>query len=94
MDEWIRGKPIMVVDDESDLTVFYKISLEYYGFVVDTFNGPKEALSSFKSNYYDLVILDIKMPEMNGFELYREIKEIDLTVKAVSYSQRTLPRGI
>ena len=83
MDEWIRGKPIMVVDDESDLTVFYKISLEYYGFVVDTFNEPKEALSSFKSNYYDLVILDIKMPEMNGFELYREIKEIDPTVKLV-----------
>ena len=72
----------MVVDDESDLTVFYKISLEYYGFVVDTFNEPKDALSSFKSNYYDLVILDIKMPEMDGFELYREIKEIDPTVKA------------
>ena len=82
MDEWIRGKSIMVVDDESDLTVFYKISLEYYGFVVDTFNEPKEALSSFKSNCYDLVILDIKMPEMDGFELYREIKEIDPTVKA------------
>jgi DNA-binding response OmpR family regulator len=82
MDEWIRGKQIMVVDDESDLTVFYKISLEYYGFVVDTFNEPKEALSSFKSNYYDLVILDIKMPDIDGFELYREIKEIDPTVKA------------
>ena len=82
MDEWIRGKQIMVVDDESDLTEFYKISLEYYGFVVDTFNEPKEALSSFKSNYYDLVILDIKMPDMDGFELYREIKLIDPTVKA------------
>lgn len=64
MDEWIRGKQIMVVDDESDLTEFYKISLEHYGFVVDTFNEPKEALSSFESNYYDLIILDIKMPNM------------------------------
>ena len=82
MDEWKRGKQIMVVDDESDLTVFYKISLEYYGFVVDTFNDPKEALSSFKCNNYDLVILDIKMPDMDGFELYREIKEMDPTVKA------------
>ncbi|MGH9977156.1 MAG: response regulator [Nitrososphaeraceae archaeon] len=81
MDEWKKGKQIMVVDDESDLTVFYKISLEYYGFVVDTFNDPKEALSSFKSNNYDLVILDIKMPDMDGFELYREIKEMDPTVK-------------
>ena len=82
MDEGIRGKQIMVVDDEPDITVFCKISLEYYGFVVDTFNEPKEALSSFKSNYYDLVILDIKMPNMDGFELYQEIKEKDPAVKA------------
>lgn len=61
MDEWIRGKQIMIVDDDSDLTLFCRMSLEYYGFVVDTFNEPKEALSSFKPNYYDLVILDIKM---------------------------------
>jgi DNA-binding response OmpR family regulator len=71
----------MVVDDESDLTEFYKISLGYYGFVVDTFNEPKEALSSFKPNYYDLVILDIRMPDMDGFKLYQEIKEIDTNVK-------------
>jgi DNA-binding response OmpR family regulator len=82
MDEWIRGKQIMVVDDESDLTEFYRIFLEHYGFVVNTFNEPKEALSSFKSSYYDLVILDIKMPDMNGFELYREIKQINPSVKA------------
>jgi DNA-binding response OmpR family regulator len=81
MDEWIRGKQIMVVDDESDFTVFCKLSLEYYGFVVNTFNESKEALSNFKSNCYDLVILDIKMPDMDGFELYREIKEMDPTVK-------------
>ena len=61
MDEWIRGKQIMIVDDDSDLTLFCKMSLEYYGFVVDTFNEPKEALSSFKPNYYDLVILDIRI---------------------------------
>jgi len=62
-----KREQIMIVDDDSDLTLFYRISLEYYGFVVDTFNEPKEALSSFKPNYYDLVILDIKMPEMDGF---------------------------
>jgi DNA-binding response OmpR family regulator len=81
MDEWISGKQIMVVDDEYDLTEFYKISLGYYGFVVDTFTEPKEALLSFKSKYYDLVILDIKMPDMDGFKLYQEIKEIDPTVR-------------
>jgi DNA-binding response OmpR family regulator len=82
MYDGIKEKRIMVVDDESDVTVFYKISLEYYGFVVDTFNEPKEALSNFKSNCYELVILDIKMPDMDGFKLYREMKKIDPTVKA------------
>jgi len=51
------------------------------GFVVDTFNEPKEALSNFKPNYYDLIILDIKMPNMDGFELYREMKEKDPNIK-------------
>jgi DNA-binding response OmpR family regulator len=82
MNEEKRRKKIMVVDDESDITIFYKLTLEYYGFVVDTFNEPKEALLSFKSSYYDLVILDIKMPDMNGFELYKELKERDSAVKA------------
>jgi DNA-binding response OmpR family regulator len=81
MDKGVEGKQIMVVDDESDLTLFYQMSLEYYGFVVDTFNEPKEALSSFKPNYYDLIILDIKMPNMDGFELYREMKEKDPNIK-------------
>jgi DNA-binding response OmpR family regulator len=82
MNEGRKGKKIMVVDDESDVTVFYRITLEYYGFVVDTFNEPKEALLDFKSGYYDLVILDIKMPDISGFELYKEMKEKDPTVKA------------
>ena len=77
MDEKINGKRIMVVDDESDLTLFYRMSLEYYGFEVDAFNEPKKALSNFKPDYYDLVVLDIKMPDMDGFELYNEILKID-----------------
>jgi DNA-binding response OmpR family regulator len=82
MDDRIRGKRIMVVDDEHDLTLFYRMSLEYYGFEVETFNESKKALSSFKPDYYDLIILDIKMPYMDDFELYREIKEKDPNAKA------------
>jgi CheY-like chemotaxis protein len=78
----MRGKQIMVVDDEPDLILFYKISLEYYGFRVDTYNESEKALSSFKPDYYDLIILDIKMPNMDGFELYKKIKEKDPNVKA------------
>lgn len=72
----------MVVDDEYDLILFYKMSLEYYGFEVEIFNDPKRALSSFKPDYYDLVILDIKMPDMDGFELHKKIKEKDPNVRA------------
>jgi DNA-binding response OmpR family regulator len=72
----------MVVDDEPNLTLFYRMSLEYHGFEVETYNESEKALSNFKPNYYDLIILDIKMPEKDGFELYRKIKEIDPNVKA------------
>jgi DNA-binding response OmpR family regulator len=81
MDEKIKGKRIMVVDDESDLTLFYRMSLEYHGVEVETFNDPRKALSNFKPDHYDLIILDIKMPVMDGFELYREIQKIDSKVK-------------
>ena len=71
----------MVVDDEPDLTLFYRMSLEYHGFEVETFNDPRNALSNFKTDYYDLIILDIKMPGMDGFELYTEIRKKDMKVK-------------
>lgn len=78
--EGIKGKRIMVVDDEFDLTLFYKMLLEFHGFRVDTFNDPRNALSSFKPDYYNLVILDIKMPGMDGFELNEELQKIDSKV--------------
>src|ERR671915_2527345 len=67
-------KKILVVDDEPDLTMLSGLTLEYYGFKVDTFTDSQEALSNYKPDYYDLVILDIKMPKMDGFQLYDEIK--------------------
>jgi DNA-binding response OmpR family regulator len=72
---------ILIVDDEPDLTRLCRLALEYYGFKVDTFNDSEEALSNFKPDYYDLVILDIKMPKMDGFELYDELKKKDNDVK-------------
>jgi DNA-binding response OmpR family regulator len=74
-------KKIMVVDDEADLTMLCKLALEYYGFKVDTFNDSQKALSNFKPDYYDLIILDIMMPKMDGFELYNEIKKKDPKAK-------------
>ena len=75
-------KRILIVDDEPDITFVFKIGLEDNGFVVDTFNDPQLAISNFKTNLYDLLLIDIGIPKMNGFELYREIRKIDDKVKA------------
>jgi DNA-binding response OmpR family regulator len=68
---------ILIVDDEPDLTQVSTLALEYHGFKVDSFNDPQEALSRYVPGFYDLIILDVKMPKMSGFELYHEIKKID-----------------
>ena len=71
----------MLVDDEHDNSLIFKIGLEDPEFEVDVHSDPESALSSFKPDYYDLLILDIKMPKMNGYELYARIKENDDKVK-------------
>ncbi len=77
----IKKRRILAVDDEPDVNFTIKLALEDEGFEVDTFDNPQIALSSFKPNFYDLILLDIKMPEINGFEFYREIKKKDNKVK-------------
>jgi CheY-like chemotaxis protein len=74
-------KRILVVDDERDILLIFQLILEHEGFKVYPFDNPQKALSSFKRGLYDLAILDIKMPHMDGFQLYEEIKKIDRTVK-------------
>jgi DNA-binding response OmpR family regulator len=74
-------KKILLVDNELDITFALENALENYGFKVDTFNDPIKALKFYKSNFYDIVILDIKMPKMDGFELYAKLREQDPKVK-------------
>ena len=73
-----KKKRILLVDDEHDITVGLRIGLENNGFVVDAFNDPQEALSNFKAGLYDLLLIDVKMPKMNGFELYQDMEKIDI----------------
>jgi CheY-like chemotaxis protein len=75
------GKRILLVDDEPDITMAISIALEADGFKVHSFNSPKLALFNFKRDYYDLAILDIKMPEMDGFRLYNQMKNIDSRIE-------------
>jgi CheY-like chemotaxis protein len=72
----------MVVDCEFDVTYSVKRILEDTGvFEVDSFNTPAQALSSFSINSYNVVILDVRMREMDGFALYKKIKLLDRKVK-------------
>jgi CheY-like chemotaxis protein len=65
-----RIKRILLVDDEYDVILVTKVVLEKNGFKVDSFTDASEALENFTTGLYDLVILDVKMPEMDGFYLY------------------------
>ena len=74
-------KRILFVDDEPDLTSLFKKALESAGFNVNVFNNSYDALRDFKPHFYDLVMLDIVMPKMDGFELYEELQKVDPDVK-------------
>jgi DNA-binding response OmpR family regulator len=74
-------KRILVVDDEADVNTTIRQVLEDNGFNVDSYEDPYLALKNFKPHYYDLVIIDIKMPQMNGFTFHKEVKAQDKEVK-------------
>ena len=74
-------KRILLVDDEDDINLTVKLVLEGSGFKVDSFSNPLLALESFNAGLYDLAILDVKMPVMNGFGLYQEVRKLDDKVK-------------
>ena len=90
---------ILVVDDEPDINMLLMLILEDSGYKVDVYADPILALSNFKPNYYDLVILDIIMPTMNGFVFYQRIRELDTGVKACfltasETSQQEFEKGV
>jgi CheY-like chemotaxis protein len=89
-----KKKRILIVDDEIDINYTLETVLKENGFIVDSFDSPVLALNNFKAGLYDLALLDIKMPEMDGFKLYEEMKKIDnkfkvcfLTASEMFYEQ-------
>jgi CheY-like chemotaxis protein len=91
-------KRILIVDDDPDITLTFKVGLEEYHyddddsndndddnirtrFEVYPYNNPAAALSEFKPNFYDLLLTDINMPYMNGFELCEKVFELDVNVR-------------
>jgi DNA-binding response OmpR family regulator len=76
----IKNKRIMIIDDDVDITNLFSIFLEYNGYSVDAYTNPMEAINNFRKNSHDLIILDLKMPNMDGMTLYNKVKEIDSNV--------------
>ncbi|MGZ5549120.1 MAG: response regulator [Nitrososphaeraceae archaeon] len=94
-----KNKRIMIIDDDVDITNLFSIFLEHNGYSVDAYTNPVEAFNNFRKNSHDLIILDLKMPNMDGITLYHKIKEIDnniiicLTTADINYIQQ-LQKGI
>lgn len=80
-DKTMQEMKILLVDNEPDLTYAIGTVLRDNGFEVDSFNDSVLVSETYKPNYYDLVILDIKMPKMDGFELYDRIRQKDQNTK-------------
>ena len=76
-----RRKRILLVDDEPDLCRIYQIVLQDAGYKCTPYTDSVKAMQEFKPNYYDLILLDIKTPILNGFELCKKIREADKTVQ-------------
>ena len=89
----------MVIDDDTDITDLFAIYLESNGYNVNAYTNPVEAFNNFRKNSHDLIILDLKMPNMDGMTLYHKIKEIDeqvivcFTTADINYIQQ-LQKGI
>jgi CheY-like chemotaxis protein len=76
-------RKVLVVDDEPDICMVYQVVLEDAGYNCMSYTDSVKAIQGFRPNYYDLILLDIKMPLLNGFELCKKIREIDRTVHIV-----------
>jgi CheY-like chemotaxis protein len=76
-----NNRRILIVDDDADIAKFFKLALERAGFITDVSNNPVSTLNNYKKGTYDLLLLDVNMPQMTGYELYKKISKIESEVK-------------
>ena len=74
-------KRILFVNDDEDITTVIKEGLSMHGYEVETFVDPNLALQNFKASNYDLLLLDVRMRGLNGFELYNQLRKIDKNIQ-------------
>ena len=75
-----NNKKILIIDDDEDVVNLFKIFLECNGYIVETFTDSFNALFNFEKNKYDLILLDLRIPRIDGMTLYKKLKEIDENV--------------
>ena len=80
------ARRVLLVDDERDIVYLVKVGLERKGFEVDSYVDPILALHNFKRGTYQLLILDIKMPKMNGLDFLDKIKKVDDKIKVCFFT--------
>jgi len=81
LSQYDMNKKILIIDDEPDVIVTLRIALQQYGFSADFYSDSTLAYKNFRAGVYDLVLLDIKMPIVDGFQLYQKIKRTDSRIK-------------
>jgi DNA-binding response OmpR family regulator len=90
----INKNKILVIDYEHDSILLLKTILERNGFIVEYFDDPFVAMENFRSNLFSLIILNIKLPKLNGFRLYREIRKKDKKVKVCFITDGEMYYGV
>ena len=71
-------KRVLIIDDDKDVGNLFKIYLEKSGeYQIDAYTDPVDALYYFKKGLYDLVLLDLKMPQIDGISMYQQLKKVD-----------------
>jgi DNA-binding response OmpR family regulator len=78
-----KKKKILLVDDEPDTCIVYQMALEDAGYECISYTDPVKVLREFRPHLYDLILLDIKMPMLSGFDLCKIITELDITVHII-----------
>ena len=78
-----QQKRILIIDDDPDIAIILHVVLEDNGFKTDSYTDPELAYRNFRDGFYDLILLDIKMPEVDGFHFYQKIRETDSRVKVI-----------
>ena len=92
-------KRILIIDDDADITTTFKLGIEDANsdtnnrtIEVHTYNDPTAALSEFQPNFFDLLLVDINMPHMNGFQICEKILELDINVRVCFMSSGEINR--